>query len=126
MLIIYGAGKQGLRILYILEDYGVKVDGFLDRDKRKVGETIDSVTCFSLECEKVKNEKELKIIISPKKNSGIYRFLKTIFPKSKILYWEDIKGDYPLKISKEVDLNKIRTTYFDIRKKMYEDTRNKQ
>lgn len=63
MIYLYGAGAYGIHMYYVLKQYGISVDGFIDQDERKKGYFFDGVSCITLENLKTALSKDEIIVI---------------------------------------------------------------
>ena len=75
---IYGAGERGLLLKERLSKTPIKVIGYIDGAKEKIGKTISGAPCFSLD-EAVQNKKSEVIFISPFNDEGIKELLSPYF-----------------------------------------------
>lgn len=114
MRYIYGAGKKGLLIYFILNDYGVIINGFIDRDKTKNGVIIDSVRCVDVFDRELQMNKNIEIIVSNKKSFEIITNLKQLFPDASIICWNEIKKKYPIKATRIDDEKEMETLFDDV------------
>lgn len=95
MIYLYGAGAYGVHTYYMLKQYGISVDGFIDQDYRKKGYLFDNISCITLEDVETLCEKEKMIVIVCVKKETDY-IIKTLRMCSieRIYTFEQYKDEY--------------------------------
>ena len=124
MRMIYGMGKRGMYLYFLLKDYGIDIDGFIDKNNNKIGTIAEGVACYGLH-DIIYFECPMEIIISPKKSDGISRLIRQTCPAACIIEWSTIIRDYPMKVQVERDVERIISMYESIKGRPYESDRNK-
>jgi hypothetical protein len=78
-IILYGAGRSGLRIYRMLKDLGIPVTGFCDGDMRKCGTDIDGVNVMSpIMLKRLDTDTGLTIIIATEKVANIEQMMDVL------------------------------------------------
>lgn len=114
MRYIYGAGKRGLLIYFILKDYGVKIDGFIDRDKTKKGVLIDEIGCVDVFDRKIQTNKNIEIIVSNKDSFEIMANLRSLLPNASLTCWNEVKEKYPIKATRVEDEKEMKSIFNEV------------
>ena len=77
MVYIYGSGAYGIHAYYMLKQYGVTIDGFIDRNAQKRGYFFDGISCMTLDdLELVQVTDGITIVVCLK--NGINQVIETI------------------------------------------------
>ncbi len=73
---IFGAGKNGRRLLKLLNDNGIRVAAFIDNDRDKQNEGVGTLECISVEEAVKRGAKTAVILLSPEDDEQIKKQLK--------------------------------------------------
>lgn len=87
-IIIYGAGKQGRFLNWILKKNGISVSFFCDRNSALWNQKIEGTLCISPR--EIVSYRESVLILSPKENKNIKEDMDNN-GFSKVLTWDDVK-----------------------------------
>lgn len=113
-LVLYGAGKNGLRGIELMRQLKIKIDYLCDDDPKKIHSYLSQIEIISLEEAKIKLGKNFNIILTTDKIvqniSNVFNKVKILGMKEDNIYWfdslffPDISYNYLLENKNNIEL----------------------
>lgn len=91
---IYGCGEYGMQIYLLLRENGIRIKFFGDRDSKKGGYVVDSVSCIPYEELLQQKKEDITLIVAIAHGERIVEEFRKLGFKNVIFYKDIIKSIY--------------------------------